>query len=98
MKIQIEWDCSYKASLTIDGREMTVDLKPGQTTLNGITGDDLSNTIGGIIASNLYSTIGDAMQAEAGASQAMAFDPGPETSTWARLPDDVADQMEADMF
>lgn len=89
MKITIEWECSYKAKLVIDGRELSVDMKPGVTSLGGVKGRDLDDTLGGIIASELYSKIGDFMQAEAAMFEETAWDPIPET-TWRRMPDAVA--------
>lgn len=89
MKIEIEWDCSYKAKLVIDGRELTVKLAPGVTSLDGVKGKDIDNTLGGIIASELYSKIGDFMQAEAIMDEETAWDPGPE-STWRHMSNAVA--------
>lgn len=94
MKIEIEWECSYKARLVIDGRELTVEMKPGQTSLLGVKGKDLDNTLGGIIASELFSKIGDFMQAEAVLFEEAVWDPVPET-TWRRMPNALADAVSA---
>lgn len=91
MKITIEWECSYEAKLVIDGRELKVQMRPGVTSLLGAEGKT-DNTLGGIIASELFSKIGDFMQAEAIASEELAWDPDPK-NTWKRLPNAVADAV-----
>lgn len=92
MKIEIEWNCSYEAKLVIDGRELKVSMRPGVTSLEGAKGKVLENTVGGIIASELFGKIADFMQAEAVMHEATAWDPIPE-STWRNLPNSVADAV-----
>lgn len=93
MKIEIDWDCSYKATLKIDGREMTVDLKPGITSLNGIKAPETNETLGGLIAQQLYGKIGDFMQAEANITD--IIDPAGERKvTWEKLPDEAIEEFE----
>lgn len=92
MKIEIEWTSSYSATLKIDGKKLSVDLKPGITELNGLTGKETDNTLGGMIALSLYTVIGDAMQAEAIACEETAADPSPNF-TWKHLPNSVADAV-----
>lgn len=92
MKIEIEWNCSYEASLRIDGRELKVKMSPGEIRLDGVKGKDTDSTLGGIIAGELFGKIGDFMQAEATLFEETAWDPVPET-TWRRMPDSVADAV-----
>jgi hypothetical protein len=92
MKIEIEWNCSYEATLRIEGRELKVEMRPGITSLVGLKKGESENTLGGMIASALYSKIGDAMQAEAIVYEETAEDPSPKLA-WKRLPDAVADKV-----
>lgn len=92
MKIEIEWSCSHEAKLVIDGRELKVVMRPGITSLEGVKGRDCDSTIGGMIASELYSKIGDFMQGEAIAYEMTAADPSPEF-TWKRLKNAVAEPV-----
>lgn len=87
MKITIEFTSSTHATLTIDGREMAVEMKPGVTSLTGIKLPETEETIGGIVASELYSKIGDIMQAWATASDFGEFD------TWDKLTEEAAEAV-----
>lgn len=92
MKIEIEWNCSYEATMRIDGRELKVKMRPGVTSLEGVKGKDTDSTLGGIVASELYSKIADFMQAEAILFEETAWDPVPAV-TWRRMPEAVADAV-----
>lgn len=92
MKIEIEWNCSYEATLRIDGRELKVLMRPGETRLEGVKGKDCENTLGGIIARELFGKIGDFMQAESLMFEETAWDPEPKT-TWRRMSDEVAESV-----
>ena len=85
MKIEFEFDCSYKGKLTIDGVVMSVDMKPGETCLNGITQTQMENTLGGIIAQSLFGNLADVMQA-----WAIAAEECDAADTWCALPHEVA--------
>lgn len=87
MKIEIEWNCSYEATIRINGREMRVEMRPGITQLTGINSPETEETLGGLIAGELYGKIGDFMQAEAKITD--AIDPAGERDvTWERLDDE----------
>jgi len=85
MKIEFEFDCSYKGKLTIDGVVMSVDMRPGETRLNGITQTEMENTLGGIVAESLFGQLADVMQAWATAAEECDT-----ADTWCALPDEVA--------
>lgn len=87
MKIVIEFDNSYSAKLTIDGKQLTVESKPGLTTLVGCSGDECDATLGGIVASELYSLVAKIQQAWAAADEVQ-----PNAGTWDRLQDVAIDE------
>lgn len=74
MKIEIEWKCSYEATIRMSGRELTVEMRPGVTSLKGIKEPETSSTLGGLIAIELYGKIGDIMQAHAIAEEDLSPD------------------------
>lgn len=86
MKIEIEFTNSYHATLTIDGRTMTVESEPGMTQLKGIGEPETENTLGGIVASELYNKIADFQQAWAAAEEEQ-----PECGTWDELTAEAAE-------
>lgn len=92
MKIEIEWNCSYKATIRIAGRELEVQLKPGVTSIHGLKDGEPENTLGGMIATELYGKIADAMQAECIATDAITPDDAQDV-TWMRMDDHTADQV-----
>lgn len=69
MKISIEFDSSYEANLTIDGRIMRIISKPGMVKLMDLEGRDLEDTLGGIVATELFAKIADIQQAWAAADE-----------------------------
>jgi hypothetical protein len=93
MKIEIEFENSYEAVLRIDGHEMRVISKPGQSKLEGIKGDDLELTLGGIVAGRLWTKIPDIQQAWCEVSE---FDP--EAETWTVLSEEAAEAAENRIF
>lgn len=94
MKIEIEITDNEKATLTIDGRNMTVEKSNGGcvTSLEGIEGQDMDNTLAGIIAGQIYSKIGDIMQANENAEHAGV------TSTWEIVSESTAEAIEEPLF
>ena len=86
MKIEFEFDCSYRAKLVIDGRELGIELTPGMGSLKGVKSPETSNTLGGMIASELLTKSRDIMQAWAAAQEE-----APGAGTWDVLPDRAAD-------
>jgi hypothetical protein len=94
MKIEIEWDCSYSASVKIDGKEMRVKLSPGMVKLEGIKGKMLENTLGGIVAQKLMSIVGDAMQAECIACEGHYLD-DESNRTWTKMNNTLAKAVES---
>lgn len=66
MKIEIEITDNDKATLTIDGRKMTIEKSRNGcvTALEGVEVKESTNTLGGIIAGQIYSKIGDIMGAK----------------------------------
>lgn len=94
MKIQIEWTCSTEAKLTVDGREMIVNAKPGVTTLRMADGKAVPEaTFGGFIGEKLYGLIKDFMQAECIVDDYLSGDPL-EGRAWEELPDDCMEELE----
>lgn len=92
-KIEIEWECSYEATLRINGREMKVEMRPGITSLEGIKEPQISNTLGGQIASALFGKIGDIMQAHAIAEEDLS--PGGDQDVmWKRMSNHLAGAVE----
>lgn len=89
MKIEIEFDSSYSAKLTIDGREMSVESKPGLTCLEGIKSPETENTFGGIVACQLYSKVAEIQQAWAAASEIDV-----DSNTWDELSDEAVEAAE----
>jgi hypothetical protein len=86
MKIEIEFTSSYSASLIIDGKKMSVESKPGMTTLKGITSPKTENTLGGIIACEIYGKIAQFQQAWAEASEIDV-----DCTTWSKLSEEAAE-------
>lgn len=97
MKIEIKWTSSVSASLKIQGRKMRVEMYPakGLTRLEGIDDPELSETLGGILAQNLFSMIGNAMQAWAAALEDR---PGETEVTWEPLSDKAIRDVEDKFF
>lgn len=63
MKIEIEFNSTYKAKVTIDGREMTYGYKGGGFSyFKGMNPGEEENTIGGIVASKLSMPLMDILQ------------------------------------
>jgi hypothetical protein len=89
MKIEIEFNNSYSASLKIDGREMRVESSPGCTSLEGIQGPETENTLGGIAACQLYGLIGNLQQAWAEVGEIDV-----DAETWDTLSDEAAEAAE----
>lgn len=75
MKIEIEFENSYEARLTIDGKQLTIDSVPGMTKLKGSEGQEY--TLGGQIANTLFGTIAKIQQAWADVE-----DEDPGKNTW----------------
>ena len=92
MKIEIEWTCSYEATMRIQGRECKISLHPGITTLESPKGKDADNTFGGLIARELYGKIANFMQAECLLDEAINPD-GAKDVIWKRVSNDLADQL-----
>ena len=94
IKIEIEWTSSISASLKIQGRELRVEIYPqsGETRLEGIKDPETSETFGGILATELFGLIGDAMQAQCIAEEDV--DRSGETDvTWQRLSRGAAQEV-----
>lgn len=95
MKIEIETDCSYKATVIIDGRELEFSAKPvsfgTQWSFKGLKKGEGENTIGGMIATKLMDVLPDILQA-----WIPEFD-NPKTGEawglWEKLDDETADQI-----
>ena len=85
MKIEFDFDCRDKGTLTIDRVVMTIDIKPGETKLNGVTQTEMENTLGGIVAKSLFSQLANIMQAWAIVDEEYNI-----ADTWCALPDEVA--------
>lgn len=69
---------------------MKVKMTPGCTKLEGMKDDQTTNTLGGIIASELYGKIGDFMQAEAILCEEVVSD---HDLTWKRMKNSLADRV-----
>lgn len=98
MKIEIEWNCSTKAKLVVDGKEMKVEAKPGITTLRMADGSAVPEaTFGGFIGEKLYGLIKELMQAECIVDDYLSGDPL-EGRAWEELPDDCMEEIEDQVF
>jgi hypothetical protein len=86
--IEIEFDCSYSASLVIDGKPMRVEMRGALTWVEGLS-DSEFKTIGGCVAERLYGAIADIMQAEAAAMEQN------ESGTWEATTDEALDAYDA---
>ena len=93
MKIEIEFDNSYSALLRIDGRELRVESKPGEVSLEGIKSPETENTLGGIVASELFSKIARIQQA-----CAAAYECEPDAQTWTNLSEEAAEAAEEEIW
>lgn len=92
MKIEFSFNSSYKGKLTIDGVDLEIVMRPGITELISPAGIRLDETLGGIIASELYDAFADCMQA-----WASAIEIDGESETWTQL-SDAAAEAAADCF
>ena len=86
MKIEIEFTSSYSASFKIDGKEMRVESTRGMTSLEGIQDPETENTLGGIIACDLFDKIAQYQQAWAEAGEIDV-----DSETWSTLSDEAAE-------
>jgi hypothetical protein len=84
MKIEIEITSKRHATITIDGRKMEVNrsLTGTGTKLEGITGDEIEETLGGMTAHATFEMVDKIFDA-------MAITRN-EFKTWDRLPPEVA--------
>ena len=93
MKITIEWDSSTEAKIVVDGREMKVSCRPGETRLTMADGTKVPDmTFGGFIGEKLYSTIADLMQAKCVVSDYVGFDDG--RGTWEEYPEECEEEIQ----
>tara|TARA_A100001015_G_scaffold315868_1_gene428736 strand:+ start:181 stop:507 length:327 start_codon:yes stop_codon:yes gene_type:complete len=63
MKITFEFESSYKGKLVIDGKEFEIIKRPGEAELKAPEGENLDETLGGIIANELFGKFSDVMRA-----------------------------------
>lgn len=92
MKITIEMDNTYHATVEIDGRELTYGYRDGVLSFTrGLGSNEHKNTIGGMVATKLAeSCLREILQGhmtESGNSHGDCW------GTWDILPDDVADEV-----
>lgn len=90
MKILIELPDQFpnEAYMTIDGRKLTVEMYGCSTTLKGVKSPETDNTLGGIIASNLFGVVRNITQAAELA----------QCDTWKKLPKKLANKISEDWF
>jgi hypothetical protein len=91
MKIEIEFNSSYEAKITCDGKEMTYGLiRGGVWQLRGITNDESENTVGGMVVGKLTENMINILQ---------AWLPNEESpdgdcwETWEKLTDSAAEEI-----
>lgn len=89
MKIQIEFNSTLEAKLTIDGKKMKVVSRPGSVRLEGIKGPMLEDTLGGVIASHLFDTVSNIQQAWASAEEEC-----PDLKTWEVITEEAIEAAE----
>ncbi len=89
MKITIEFDDSYSAKLTIDGREMQVETTAASTKLLGLPASKLETTLGGIVATQIFGRVRDIQQAWATACEETAQ----ADCTWVALDEQTCDDI-----
>ncbi len=91
MKIEIEFNNSYQADLTIDGRKLKYGYKHGVWQfLEGLEDDECESTIGGIVSCKLAGPIIDILQSY------MPEEESPDGDcweTWEKLSDSAADEI-----
>lgn len=93
MKIEIEFNSSYEADITIDGRKMKYGYSGAEGCWkfkDGIKAAEHDSTIGGIIAGKLTSPLIDILQGW------MPDEPSPDDDcweTWETLTESAADEV-----
>jgi hypothetical protein len=92
MKIEIEFDSSHEAAVTIDGRKMRYSVKAvdGWAWREGVTPEELETTIGGILAGKVSQILPEILQGW------MPSDESPDGDaweTWEKLSDEMSDEM-----
>ena len=91
MEIKIEFDNTYKAKVTIDGREMTYGFKDGGFSyFEGMKPGEEENTIGGIVASKLGMPLMEIMQGHIPDEESPD---GDCWETWEELTESAADEV-----
>lgn len=93
MKIEIEFNSSTEASITIDGRNMTYGYVPAEGSwqfIDGITGPECDNTIGGIVAVKLTDPLVSILQAWLPDEESPDNDPW---ETWETLSESAAEEV-----
>jgi len=92
MKIEIEFDSSTDAVVTIDGRKMKYGYREGfWRYFEGLGPPEQDRTVGGIVALRLMSPMIDILQ---GWIPNQPTPNGDAWETWQLLPKDVAEQVE----
>ncbi len=86
MEIKFEFNSSYKGKLIIDGKEFEIIKRPGEAELKAPEGESLDETLGGIIANELFSKFSDVMSA-----WNIADDIDCNVDMWTQLSEDAAD-------
>lgn len=90
MKIEIEFNSSYEATVNIDGRELKLEGRRGMWTFEGMTCDEGEGTIGGIVANKLMMPLIDILQGW------MPDEESPDDDcweTWEKLTESAADEV-----
>lgn len=91
MKIEIEFDSSYEATIILEGRKMRYGYENGMWKfLEGIQPHEHDTTIGGMIAGKLALTLIDILQAWLPEEESPD---GDCWEAWEPLSDSVADQI-----
>ncbi len=95
MKIEIEVNATGNPTLTIDGKEMIIDLSDGTgCTLCGIKSPETENTPGGIVAAEIYSKIYDIRKALCKVTTLYAEG----GDTWGEMSESAAEMLAEELF
>ncbi|WP_028294266.1 hypothetical protein [Oceanobacter kriegii] len=81
MDIRFRFASSYEGQLVINGQPMEIQLRPGSRELYGINGKQLTHTLEGLVASELFPKLSQTMQAWAYADEVAV-----NIQRWEQLP------------
>lgn len=90
MEIEIEFTNTMEAKLVIDGKELTIQSCGAVTKLVGTQSPETDNTLGGLIASEIFGTVRNIQQAWACLEG--------QQGTWDALDEDTAEEVSGKLW